>query len=393
MPIVSLRDLYIAELQDLYDVERQVIAELPGMAAKATSADLKKLLERHLDQTRVHAQRLELICQHLGVKAVGRPSEAIGGLVAEARRRLESVERGEVLDAAIVGAAQRIEHYEIAAYGCARTYARTLAQDEAAHLLQQTLEEEGTADHELSRLAERGINQAAGEETVDDRELQQARLRYVQAGDLPEFRYREFRVRNAEHDDLGSLDGFVLENRTRRPLYAVIDSGGWFVGRRYLVPVGALQADEETQSLRTGLSRETLESYPEFNASAFLAMDDDEAVRYERRLLNIVAPGEARTGRAHHPSYDELEMYSQPTWLMTGIWMTEGSGFAAVPPRAESDAAAPPAGDRRSREAVTARGESERPDGGEPAPGDDVRARDTDAPKSTEPGSERYRER
>lgn len=313
MPIVTLRDLYIAELQDLYDAEQQIVHELPSMSASATSSDLRVALDDHLEQTKVQLERLDLLLRRLDVRP-GASCEALRGLIAEARKRIDVTERGDVLDAAIIGAAQRIEHYEIAAYGCARSYARTLGDEEAVRLLQQTLDEEGKADHRLSRLAERGINESAGEEVSADTGRQRSRLRYMPVGELREFRYREYRVRNREGDDLGSLDGFIVDTRAARPVYFVIDSGGWFVGRRYLVPIGLLNPDEQDRTLRIDLDRNAIERYPPFNPSAFGPLHDEDPGRY-----------------------DELPEYRPPTWLMTGVWMTEASGFAAVPPRAVSD--------------------------------------------------------
>jgi ferritin-like metal-binding protein YciE len=339
MPMVTLRDLYIAELEDLYDAEQQILQELPAMAAQATSSDLRKAFDDHLEQTRVQTQRLELLFRQLDIRTGGHPCEGVRGLIEEGRRRIADAERGELLDAALIGIAQRIEHYEIAAYGCARTYARTLGDGNAETLLQQTLDEEGHADHVLSRIAERGINQAAGEDTLgatrDVRE--RARLRYIAASDLSEFEYRDYRLLTRANEDLGTLDGFVVESRSGRPIYLVIDSGGWFVGRRYLVPVGQIDVDASARVLRTALDRQAIHRYPEFNGAAFLAMDDDEARRYEHRLLSIIAPERGIAGRWTRPNYDELPQYRQPTWLMTGVWMTEASGFAAVPPRSESD--------------------------------------------------------
>src|SRR5437867_13092709 len=99
MPIVTLRELYIAELQDLYDVEQQILQELPLMSSKATSTDLARALDDHLEATRVQLQRLDLILQQLGVQPGGAPCDAIRGLIAEGRRRVADTERGEVLDA------------------------------------------------------------------------------------------------------------------------------------------------------------------------------------------------------------------------------------------------------------------------------------------------------
>lgn len=337
MPIVTLRDLYIAELQDLYDTEQQILEALPDMAAKTTSSALKAAFEDHFEETRVQVERLELLFRQLDIRADGRGCEPMRALLAEARRRMSEAERGDVLDAALIGAAQRIEHYEMAAYGCARTYAATLGDAEGARQLQQTLEEEGAADHRLSRIAEREINKAAGRDEMNGDARERSRLRYVDARDLADFRYREFRILNRAAHDLGKLDGFIVDGRSGRPIYFVVDSGGWFVGRRYVVPIGRLEADETAQALRTDLDRDAIHGYPQFNSAAFLAMSDEEIRRYEGRLLGVVAPDRARTGQWQPSVYEELPEYRQPTWLMTGVWMTEGTGFAAVPPRAIGD--------------------------------------------------------
>jgi ferritin-like metal-binding protein YciE len=314
MPIVTLRHLYIAELQDLFDAEQQMLLELPAMAASATSSVLRDAFTEHLEQTRIHAERLELLLRKLDAAHSGRRCEAMLGLIQEGRRRIAATERGVVLDAALIGLAQRIEHYEIAAYGCARTYARTLGDHDARKLLQQTLDEEGAADARLTRIAERGINDAAGEGAQIGTRDEPRRLRYVPAAQLREFKYREFRVRNGANEDLGSLDGLIVDSRSHTPEYFVIDSGGWFVGQRFLVPIDALHPDEGTRTLRTDIDRKTIESYPPFNSDAFLGPHDDAA--------------------GSPPTEEE---FRAPTWLMTGVWMTEASGFASVPPRAQSD--------------------------------------------------------
>lgn len=367
MPIVSLRDLYIAELQDLLDAERQIAIALPEMAAAATSSELRDVLSQHLEQTAVQMQRLELLLRKLDACEPRHPCDAARGLIAEGRRRVADTERGDVLDAALIGAAQRIEHYEIAAYGCARTYARTLRDEQAAQLLQQTLDEEGETDHRLSRIAERGINQSAGEDVAIDSDRQRARLRYISAGDLREFPYGAYRIRNARGEQLGSLDGLVVDGRTQRPVYFVVDSGGWFVGRRFLVPVGLLQADEAARVLTADLDREAIRRYPPFNPNAF-ADDTFE-------------------------SFDESSSaYQPPTWLMTGVWMTETTGFAAVPPRADSPLC-PPSSQPRANESypenelMMARGEPEDRGGPDAAPTNAA------AEREAEPRIERYPER
>jgi ferritin-like metal-binding protein YciE len=369
MPIVTLRDLYIAELQDLFDAEREIYAALPAMAGAATSVELRNAFTEHREQTQVQLQRLELLLRKLNVQSSQHPCEAIRGLIAEGRRRMDETERGDVLDAALIGSAQRIEHYEIAAYGCARTYATTLGDEEAAQLLQQTLDEEGEADHRLSRLAERGINKAAGEDAAIDATRGRAQLRYIPASEMREFKYREFRICNTQNEDLGSLDGLVIDSRTRRPIYFVVDSGGWFVGQRFLVPVGLLQADEQSKTLHTELDRDAVHSYPPFNPEAF-ADSEGEPLAFDGKAA----------------------AYQPPTWLMTGVWMTESSGFAAVPPRA--DAGVPLTTSSRpgtadaypENELMMARGE---PDDRGAA----TEAQAEDRERDTEPRIERYRER
>lgn len=153
----DLRDLYIDQLKDLYNAENQLIKALPRMAKAASNEELKNAFNTHLEETRVHAQRVEQIITDMGEKARGKKCKAMEGLVEEGKEALEEFE-DEVLDAALIAAAQRIEHYEIAGYGCVRTYAQLLGDDRAAQLLQQTLDEEGKTDKLLTGLAESSIN-------------------------------------------------------------------------------------------------------------------------------------------------------------------------------------------------------------------------------------------
>jgi ferritin-like metal-binding protein YciE len=148
----DLRDLYIEELRDLYDAENQLIKALPKMAEAATSAQLRSGFEEHLEQTRGHAQRIEEIFNELGEKAKGKKCKGMQGLVKEGEDLVGDFE-GDVLDAALISAAQRVEHYEIAAYGTVRTFANILGDKEAATLLEQTLEEEKETDKKLTELA------------------------------------------------------------------------------------------------------------------------------------------------------------------------------------------------------------------------------------------------
>src|ERR1041385_3006894 len=337
MATVTLRDLYAAELHDLMNVEKQMVAELPVMASRATSARLQRALEEHHAETKVQIDRLRLLLEQLNEPAKGIPGGAVAALIEDARRRFDDTERGETLDSALIAAAQRIEHYELASYGTARSYAEALGDYDAARILQQTLDEEGHADHVLTRLAERGINQAAGDDLLEESTRYRSRLRFVGAKDLPEARDRDVHLHNRAGEHLGTLDGFVVDSQSGRPIYYVIDSRGWFAGRRYVVPVGQIEARQSSASLRTTLTRAELARYPEFSPSAFSAMDDHDAVRYERRLHRVFAPdSKPYDGR---PVYENLPAYETPTWLMTGVWMSDSSGFAVTPPRADSDAA------------------------------------------------------
>ena len=154
MPVESLRDLYIEELRDLYDAEQQLIKALPKMAKEASSDELRQGFEEHLEQTRGHAERLETIFEHLGDKPKGEKCKGMEGLVKEGSSILDEDMEDSVKDAAIIGAAQKVEHYEIAGYGTARTFATLLGETEAASLLERTLEEEKETDRKLTEIAE-----------------------------------------------------------------------------------------------------------------------------------------------------------------------------------------------------------------------------------------------
>jgi len=162
----ALKELYIDELRDLYNAENQLTKALPKMAKAATSEELRAGFERHLDQTKGHVERLERIFKELGEKPSGKKCKGMEGLVEEGKEMIDEQE-GEVLDAGLISAAQRVEHYEIAAYGCVRTYANLLGEDDAAELLEQTLEEEKETDQKLSKLAEK-INVEASEEDEEE---------------------------------------------------------------------------------------------------------------------------------------------------------------------------------------------------------------------------------
>ncbi|MCU1269871.1 MAG: ferritin-like protein [Acidobacteriaceae bacterium] len=162
MAIESLNDLFVEQLRDIYDAENQLIKALPKMAEGANSDELRQGFEEHLEQTKEHAQRIETIFEQLGQKAKAKKCKGMEGLIKEGSEALDEEMSEDVKDAAIIAAAQRVEHYEIAAYGTVRTFANLLGETEAATLLEQTLEEEKETDDKLTQLAE-GINVAAEE--------------------------------------------------------------------------------------------------------------------------------------------------------------------------------------------------------------------------------------
>src|SRR5258705_8890029 len=158
MALASLKDLYFDELGDLYDAETQMIRTLPRLFEAARAPELREALRKHCDESRLHLERLELIFTHWGERRRGKPCAGLAGIVQEADERVNQDATDDVRDASIIGVAQRIEHYEIAAYGCARAYARRLNRLGEARLLQETLDEEGRIDHRLSGIAEAHIN-------------------------------------------------------------------------------------------------------------------------------------------------------------------------------------------------------------------------------------------
>jgi ferritin-like metal-binding protein YciE len=171
METTSLHELFIKELQDLYDAENQLIKALPKMAKAAGSDELREGFEEHLEQTKEHARRLEQIFENLGEDAKGEKCKGMEGLIKEGSKILRENIEEPVKDAALISAAQRVEHYEIAAYGTVRTWANQMQHEEAASLLEQTLSEEKETDQKLTRLAE-SINVEAeeGGEQEEERE-------------------------------------------------------------------------------------------------------------------------------------------------------------------------------------------------------------------------------
>ncbi len=161
MKLNSLQELYVSELKDLYDAENRIIKALPKMAEAASRPDLRAAFEEHLQQTRHHAERLEQILRGLDESPKGQKCKGMQGIIDEGEDMMEKDAPDSVADAALIAAAQRVEHYEIAAYGTVRSYARQLGYADQAELLNQTLQEEGETDKKLTSLAESSINEEA----------------------------------------------------------------------------------------------------------------------------------------------------------------------------------------------------------------------------------------
>lgn len=169
--LTSLHDLLVHELQDIYHAENQIVKALPKMVKAATHPELQAAFEEHLEQTEGQVTRLEQVFKLLGIPVKGKKCEGMAGLIEEGKETMEQDAEPAVMDAALIAAAQKIEHYEIASYGCVATYAQMLGLEEVHELLSQTLDEEETTDEKLTALAESVINveaemgEAAGEET------------------------------------------------------------------------------------------------------------------------------------------------------------------------------------------------------------------------------------
>ena len=164
MQMEDLRDLYIEELRDLYSAENQLLKALPKMAKAASNEQLAEAFTSHLEETKVHVERLKEIFEKLGKRPTGKTCKAMQGLVEEGKEMMEEDADPEVMDAGLIAAAQRVEHYEMAGYGTVRNFAKLLGDKEAARTLQQTLDEEGAADKKLTKLADSTINIEATQE-------------------------------------------------------------------------------------------------------------------------------------------------------------------------------------------------------------------------------------
>jgi len=158
MKLDSFETLFVDQLEDLYDAEQRLVKALPQMAGAAHSPDLKTAFQQHLRETQGHVTRLEQVFQTMGRSAKSKTCDAMKGLVSEGSEVISASGDPDVKDAALIAAAQRVEHYEIAAYGTARTFAQRMGNREAARLLQQTLDEEAATDKKLTQIAEQHIN-------------------------------------------------------------------------------------------------------------------------------------------------------------------------------------------------------------------------------------------
>jgi ferritin-like metal-binding protein YciE len=161
MAVKSVNDLLLDELRDIYHAEKQLVRALPKMAKKAKSDELRQAFEHHLEETKGQVERLDQVFQQLDARSSGKRCEAMEGLIEEAKEMMEDITTPEVLDAAMITAAQKVEHYEIASYGSVCALAEALGHKDAARLLEQTLGEEKAADQKLNQIALSGVNRSA----------------------------------------------------------------------------------------------------------------------------------------------------------------------------------------------------------------------------------------
>lgn len=165
MTIDSLHDLYLEQLRDVYNAENQLIDALPEMVEMSSNEELTQAFREHLDETREHRERLERLFSDLGEDPTGEKCEGMEGLIREAKEIVQEGRDADAVDAALITQAQRIEHYEIAAYGSVRTYAQQLDRNNDVDVLNTTLDEEKAADRELTEIAEQVVNPKAAART------------------------------------------------------------------------------------------------------------------------------------------------------------------------------------------------------------------------------------
>jgi ferritin-like metal-binding protein YciE len=160
-----LEELFIDELKDLYSAENQIVKSLPKLAKAASNPELQEALESHLEETKGQVERLHQIAEIVGKKLTGKTCAGMKGVLQEGSEVLEETEEGTIRDAALIGASQRVEHYEMAGYGTARDFAKLLGMDDVVELLEQTLEEEKAADEKLTSIS-KSVNKQAKAETA-----------------------------------------------------------------------------------------------------------------------------------------------------------------------------------------------------------------------------------
>ena len=166
-------ELFQQELEDLYDAEKQIVQALPKMAEAASSEELASAFQEHLEQTKEQVKRLDKVFKQIGVKPQGKTCEGMQGLLKEGEKMISEIPKSPVLDAALIGAAQKVEHYEISGYGTARTMAEMLGQQDAAELLEETLEEEKATDETLTEIAESIMSGEDSEMEEEEEEIEE----------------------------------------------------------------------------------------------------------------------------------------------------------------------------------------------------------------------------
>jgi ferritin-like metal-binding protein YciE len=169
MSVTTAQELFVDELKDMYSAEKQAVRAYPRITKVVQSEELKQALQQHLEQTKQHVERLDRVFEILEKRASGKTCEGMKGLLEEANTQVEEIEKGPVLDAALIGALQRVEHYEISAYGTAATLAEAMGQDEIKQLLGETLEEEKETDEKLTEVS-RSVNSEALEDGEEEDE-------------------------------------------------------------------------------------------------------------------------------------------------------------------------------------------------------------------------------
>jgi ferritin-like metal-binding protein YciE len=170
MAAENLHELFVDELRDIYDAEKQLTKALPKMAKASESPDLRAAFEEHLEITRMQVNRLEEVFKSLGMAARGKPCEGMKGLIEEGQEKMEELEQGATLDAALIASAQKVEHYEIASYGTLATFAEIMGHQDAKDLLGQTLDEEKEADEKLTQVAGQINFEAEAEEGEEEQQ-------------------------------------------------------------------------------------------------------------------------------------------------------------------------------------------------------------------------------